>query len=238
MDMTQGILAGPFGNPNRLEGGTAARLVPGQFARGISIPRTSYGVVVESKPGSKAKESIAWFATDQPQSSVFAPFFADADRYAEVYSRGHQEVFSRDSAWWAFNFVANYMNINYANMFEKVVGPLREQEQKRILDAVGSMEKHGPANKEHLNRLQTDLQETLVSRWWSMSNDLIVLFNDGVYNHPHTLPDGTTAPVLTLGYPAWFLQMIGYTNEFYKAQWVQWSASAPPLLQVGAQGLA
>merc|ERR1719215_2211004 len=112
------------------------------------------------------------------------------------------EVFTRDSAWWAFDFVANFMNINYANMFEKLVGPTMEKEQKKIIDAVDRVEKTGVQDRQSLSEVQSELQKLLVENWWKMSDDLIVLFNDGVYNKPHKLPSGKTAPVQTLGYPA------------------------------------
>merc|ERR1712107_425271 len=53
-DMTLGVMAGPYNNPNRIEGGKGWLSVPGQFARGISIPRTNYAVIVEAKQASKA----------------------------------------------------------------------------------------------------------------------------------------------------------------------------------------
>merc|ERR1719359_2703569 len=77
-DMSQGVLAGPFNNPTRVEAANAE--VPGVITRGISIARTSYAVVVESKSGEKARQSIAWFATDQPLTSVFVPIVASSTK--------------------------------------------------------------------------------------------------------------------------------------------------------------
>merc|ERR1719451_29252 len=47
-DMSQGVLAGPFNNPTRVEGGRGMLDVPGVMTRGISIARTNYAVVVEA----------------------------------------------------------------------------------------------------------------------------------------------------------------------------------------------
>jgi len=222
-DMTQGVLAGPFGNPYRLEGGSGLEQIPGQFARGISIPRTTYGLLVEAKPASKAPWSIAWLATDAPATSVFVPFFASANRCAAAYTKGHLEVFSRDSAWWAFNFLANWMNINYRNMSLTHVYPVRDAEQTRILQAVEAVEKVWPQETIDVEQLQTTLQEQLVSKWWQLGDRMIAAFSDGVY----FTPDGK---VESIGYPAWWLQMIGFNEQFFFPQWVQWTLEPPPLM--------
>jgi len=223
-DMSKGVMAGPHGNPNRLEGGPGARTIIGQFARGISIPRTNYGVVVEAKKtDAKASQSIAWFASDQPMSSVYAPFIASADQAADAYKRGRQEVFSRDSAWWAFNFVANWMNINFEQMMQKHVGPTLAEEQKRIIEGVEALEANWPEDSHVVSEKQKQMQEQLLKSWWTLADDLVVHFSDGVYTRKNT----TKAP---LGYPAWWLQMIGFNNEFYKIQWNQYAALPPPLL--------
>jgi hypothetical protein len=219
--MTQGVLAGPFGNPNRIEGGPGILQIQGEFTRAISIPRTVYGLLVESKP--VAAQSIAWFAVDTPASSVFVPFFASTTECAEPYTKGRQGNFTRDSAWWAFTFLANWMNINYRDMSEMYVGPRVHEEQQRILTVVESLEHDWP-DTDSLNMIQTQLQDDLVRRWWELGDILVAAFNDGI----HTFENGTQQ---TYGYPAWWLQMIGFDNnaEWWRPQWVQW-ASFPPLL--------
>ncbi|CAK9055464.1 unnamed protein product [Durusdinium trenchii] len=121
-DMRYGSLAGPFQSPNRAEGGDGAKAVPGQFARATSIPRTSYTVLLQSG----IKQPRVWFAPDASASSIFVPFFASAlDANAQgrfdvaAYGTGSMKSFSFDgarSAWWAHDFVANWMDLSYQNM--------------------------------------------------------------------------------------------------------------------------
>jgi hypothetical protein len=180
---------------------------------------------VEAKPS--ADQSIAWFATDTPASSVFVPFFASSTECAEPYSKGRQTKFTRDSAWWAFTFVANWMNINYRDMSEQYVGPKVHEEQQRIIGVVASVERESVWPDTHsLNDLQTQLQNDLVGRWWDFGDLLVMAFNDG----SHTFENGTQK---AYGYPAWWLQMIGFDNnaEWWRPQWVQWAALPPLLLQ-------
>merc|ERR1712139_658110 len=108
----------------------------------------SYAVVVESKHGEKARQSIAWFATDQPLTSVFVPIVASSSKAADAYHKGRLEVFSRDSAFWAFNFVSNWMNINYKDMHNLTVGPAQRREQQHIFRQVEGMEAAWPKSVE------------------------------------------------------------------------------------------
>merc|ERR1719498_246250 len=164
-----------------MEGGLGQFAVPGQFARGISIQRTSYSVIVEAKPTTLAEQSIAWFATDQPLTSVFVPFIATSDRAAASYMTGRLEVFSRDSAFWAFNFVSNWMNIDFKDMMSMHVGPSMKAEQDHIMDSVEKLEANWPEDVEAVNDIQVGLQERLVKNWWNLADSLIVHFSDGIY---------------------------------------------------------
>ncbi|CAE8614122.1 unnamed protein product [Polarella glacialis] len=195
--------------------------IRGQFARGFSIPRTSYSVVVQSRHPSE--RSIAWLAADQPMTSVFVPFVASAKRAAAFYQTGQQEIFSRDCAWWAFNFVSNWMTINFQDMMAMHVGPKIKEQQDIIMKAVKTLDEQWPESDMILEEVQMGLQEHLVGEWWTMADELVAHYSDNRY----TRKDGT---IRALGYPDWYLQMIGFNGEFFKIQWVQWAAMAPPLL--------
>lgn len=223
-DMTQGVLAGPHGNPNREEGGPGGAVIEGQFTRGISIMRTNTAVVVEGKTGAKRRQSIAWLSVDQPISGVFSPFIAGASDYAEAYSKGHLETFSRDSAFWAFNFVSNWMMLNWDNMMRLTVGPVQDREQQKIFATVSSLEASWPEETE-VSATQRRLQEGLVSSWWQLADEVVARYSDAIFTHPNTTK-------MALGYPAWFLQMIGYNQEFFQVKWVQSSLVPPQLLWV------
>jgi dipeptidase len=114
-DLTQGILAGPYGTPFRQEGGPGT----GQVPRGIAILRTVYGNIAQTGP----EKQLAWFAMDTPLTSVYVPLYARSTGVSSYYSKGYDGEFSRDSAWWAFNFVNNYMQLNYRDSSEQDVYP-------------------------------------------------------------------------------------------------------------------
>lgn len=114
-DLTKGMAAGPFGNPNRPQK-TNPRVV-GQWERGISIHRTTWSFVCECGPSLSRSGSddmtlaTAWFGYDAPHGTVYLPFYAASPGDAPQGWRsrtGLQSNFSTDSAWWPFNLANQY----------------------------------------------------------------------------------------------------------------------------------
>jgi len=217
-DMQKGVLAGPFGNPKRIEGGAALKL--GQFARGISIPRTTHTHLGYAS----ATKGATFFSVDEPASGVFAPFLTStlreanldsmtleetANMYAHKYQIGRRDQFTRDSAWWAFDVVANWMNFNYRNMSETFVRPAMKLWQQNAMDAF----EKGTTTAVRM------FQEDLVEAWWSLFDLLVVRYNDGTFNfHPGYNPK---YPAERFGYPEGWLKDIGYDSTYWKAHTVQ-----------------
>ncbi|GBG31226.1 Dipeptidase A [Hondaea fermentalgiana] len=215
-DMTEGILAGPFGNPKRVEGGAISKF--GQFARGISIPRTTHTHLGYAS----ATKGATFFSVDEPASGVFAPFLTatlreaatvelheTANFYASAYQLNRRDQFSRESAWWAFDIVANWMNINYRNMSQEFVRPAMAKWQARAMEAF----------EKGTTTATRQFQEDLVSAWWGLFDLLIVRYNDGTFNYfPGHSPKN---PAQRYGYPAAWLRDIGLDSTFWKAHSVQ-----------------
>ena len=212
-DLTKGILAGPFGNPKRIEGGPGLAKFPGAFARGISITRTSHTHLGYAHPESAA----CFYSPDEPQSGVFAPFFTKtllearevplnktSSMYSSYYQVMRRDQFSKDSAWWAFDVVANWMNLNFRNMSVEVVTPMVSKWQKLMLSAY--------ATGESTEALKA--QNALVEAWWLLFEKLIVQYNDGVFNF---FAPGEKRGYERIGYPAGFLEDIRFDSTFWKS---------------------
>merc|ERR1711937_970268 len=104
------MAAGPFGNPNR---GPAETGVSGQWERAISMYRTAWSFVLEARPN---KRSITWFGWDAPHGTAYLPFFGAAAEGAPLSYHTHegcQSKFSTKVAWWAFNIVNQYTDLNF-----------------------------------------------------------------------------------------------------------------------------
>jgi dipeptidase len=211
-DTREGILAGPFGNPYRLEGGHAKGFA--QSPRPISIPRTSYSVLGQSftRSGTDSR-SIAWFAVDQPMTGVYVPLLANVKSSKGIdqsYKQGHLLEFDRESAFWAFDFVSNWMNMNWRNMSSEEVMPLQKEWQDR-LDAELT-----PENRNE--EWQRSIQGQLVKSWWNLADRLIVKYNDGYYTR---VGKDVVDPVIgkSYGLPDWYSIMIGQTADVHPV-WV------------------
>lgn len=226
IDLTVGAFAGPFGNPNRLEGGVGLKVNGGQFARAISLPRTSYATLGQSFGDAPAVAvHKLWWASDTPASSVFVPFYANTSAYAETYRTGDMSKYDERSAWWVFNFVANFMNINYRLMrvdVEAKIGELQdnidsEMQAVELAAALGGAEKAVV----RLERFQVDVQNSVVDSWRSFGRFLIMKYNDGQVNYPIIAGQH-------YGYPAWWLQMFGLDDDI-RPKWGKPSATPPSL---------
>jgi len=205
-DLTQGILAGPFGNPFRLEGGPKI----GQIPRGISIPRTSYSVIGQSRP---VEEAVMWFAVDTPATSVYVPFYpAVGAAHAPAYSTGTLLDFTRKSAYWAFDFVSNWASLaNWRHASEHFVLPLRSQLQDDIQQEMQVVEAKAKADGPHvLADWQVKTQQRVVDRWWQLADELVVAYNDGNFNNATSKKIGSS-----FGYPEWFARQIGFNQDVH-----------------------
>lgn len=213
------------------------RQVPGQFARAISIARTSYTAVLQSG----IPQPVAWFAPDAPASSVFVPFFASVARSGgvfdeEAYGQGSMKSFSFSAplkpAWWAFDFVANYMEISYRNMSRTYVYPAVHDLQLKVVNetqlavAAAATADDDVGLGAALGLAQTRIQRHVAEAWWSLAEKLVVRYNDMAFNFPEHAPQQSSA----IGYPAFWLEMIGFNSESWRPAWVQPADNAPSLL--------
>jgi len=236
IDLTVGPLAGPFGSPNRMEGGAGLKVLSGQFARAIALPRTSYCSLCQSF-GEKNAGALDkfWFASDTPASSVFVPFYTNASGFSPSYRTGQMAEYDDQSAWWVFDFVANWMDLNYRLMSVDVNAKIAElqdviDEERATAEAEASKmlaSGHSEDAFEQLSAFQTGLQGRVVDAWRKFGRFLIMKYNDGRLNYPKI-----AAPI---GYPGWWLQTFSVDANI-QPKWGQPSASPPALFELYGPG--
>eukprot|EP00928_Gymnodinium_smaydae_P085623 TRINITY_DN6915_c0_g1_i1.p1 TRINITY_DN6915_c0_g1~~TRINITY_DN6915_c0_g1_i1.p1 ORF type:complete len:687 (+),score=139.80 TRINITY_DN6915_c0_g1_i1:34-2061(+) len=209
-DMTKGMLAGPFGTPFRLEGGPSFAQVP----RGISIMRAIYGMVAQTGP----EGSVVWFASDTPATSVYLPLDAKSSALSPAMHTGTYLNYTRESMFWAFDFVSNWMQLNHQAMSREDVRPRQDSWQDRIdLERSAMMKRSVSADE--LDRWQVELQERLRKDWWNLADELVVKWNDGERSDDKRIGASWSYP------PAW-ARMVGMSNDIHPL-WVE-PASSPP----------
>lgn len=187
-DMTRGVDAGPYGTPNR------NRPMDWQvdeadyvWERPISTQQTGFTFVSQSR--SWLPDPIGgcyWYAVDDTYFCCYIPLYCCIDELPPAYTTGSLDAFTWDSAWWVFNFVANYANLRYSDMRGDIQAVQAELEG-HLLALQPAIEKTAlelhRTNPDLMRRYLTDYSvthgELVVKRWRQLGELLIRKYNDG-----------------------------------------------------------
>jgi len=218
-DMTKGLAAGAFGDPERYFGpysghspdvSNPKRKMLGAWERPISVHYAGYTYVNQSRgwlPDSIG--GICWLGPDKAATSVFVPFYVGVNDLPEVYQTGNTDDFDHKTAWWAFNFASNWAVIRY-DMISKDIKAKQQQIEDREFDEQTGIEKRALSlykkspqqAKEYLTQYSVDNGNQVVADWWKFSDYLVAKYNDGYVNFPKRATN--------VGYPKWWLEQVGY----------------------------
>jgi len=221
-DLTKGLAAGPFGNPNRFEGqaeGVADKegeltTLKGAFERPLNIYRCVYAYVNQSRSWlPDAIGGLTWFGPDRPGTSVLMPFYAGARDLPYCIQNSNILKFDRKSMWTAFNYVANYVMLKYNYMIKDLNSKRDNLEQKAFdyqpeLEAMALKAWEAGDYEKTVNMLteySDNNADQVLDAWWTLSEDIYLKYNDGYLN--------TEAGIAqSIFYPTWWLKEVGYTN--------------------------
>jgi len=213
-DMTQGMLAGPWGSPFRAEGGPKKA---GQVPRGISIMRSIYSAISESGPDG----SRVWFGPDTAMTTVYMPLDARTDALVPGMHIGTYTHFTRESMFWAFDYVNNWMQLNYARMSAEDVEPRRQAWQDQMDKELAELQANPGTSRQEVADWQLSVQQRVHADWWNLADKLVVKWND-----MERTADGKVGGAWS--YPEEWAKMIGMSNDVHPI-WVQpASEPAPP----------
>jgi len=216
-DLTKGMAAGPFGTPNR--GPVPPRGTMGLWERAISMHRGSWSYVLEARP---AGRSISWLGYDSPHGTAYLPFFGAAARGAPESFHSHEGCMSKFSdkvAWWAFNLVNQYSDINFALINRDVrekARAIEDEAEKQVQAWLAEAEMAGMAPghygelaaAELLTSRSNAFAEAKVAEWWSFAFSLFAKFG----RYAVTSNESANGEVLQR-YPDWWIASpeVGYT---------------------------
>jgi len=187
-DMTQGVDAGPFGSPNRWrpmtwrdDGGAVH-----SWERPISTQQTGFSFVAQCR--GRLPDPIGgvlWYGVDDTYTTCYFPLYCGVDDVPSSFAVGSLDEFSWDSAWWVFNFVANFANLKYSHMIRDIQA-VRSGLEDEMIARQPAVEQAALAladDRERLRRYLTDYSvscgETVTRRWLRLGEDLIRKYNDG-----------------------------------------------------------
>ncbi|MFP4657709.1 MAG: dipeptidase [Desulfonatronovibrionaceae bacterium] len=221
-DMTKGLAAGAFGNPNRFEGGAESIAnregqlseVKGAFERPLNIYRCVYAYVNQSRAW--LPDPIGgrvWFGPDRPATSVLMPFYCGAQDLPASIQKADILKYDPGSMWTAFNYVANYAMLKYQYMIEDIrkLGSEFEdrsfEETKQLEEKALRKWQHGDKNqaREMLTQYADRHAEEVLSAWNQLAKDLYIKYNDGYINDRNGIGQAVF-------YPAWWLKEVGYES--------------------------
>lgn len=212
-DLTAGMGAGPFGTPNR--GAVPPKGVAGLWERAISMHRTSWSHVLEPRPNGR---SIAWLGYDSPHGTAYLPFFAaSAGRAPESFRshEGYQSKFSTNVAYWAFNFINQYSDLN----FKLINSEVREQahrvedEGRHKVEECNAEADRSSSPTQTLTECSNKFAEEKVAEWWEFAWSLVAKYR----SYTITTSESATG-AKAQQYPEWWINSIevGYTT------WAPW----------------
>jgi dipeptidase len=207
-DMTKDLTAGPFGAPDRWR--PIGWKVDGKaysWERPISTQQVGFIFVSQSRASvPDAVGGVYWYGMDNPFTNFFVPLYTSITDIPEAYAKGSMQAFSRDSAWWTFNFVANYANLRYSDMIQDIQKVQKEIEdlefnlqpsiEQTALDLVSSNPQMIPV---FLTRYCLSNAQMNLDRWWKLADLLITKYNDGYVHGEQGRPQ-------EVGYPEKWLR--------------------------------
>jgi dipeptidase len=134
-DLTKGLAAGPYGDPNRFDPApqpsdnlTMVDIIEGSYERAISLFRTSYSFVAQSRNISDTL-GLLWFGPYAPSSTSYAPIYIHSNILPASYTRG--SLFNYDPL---VSFWSHLAASNYASRFYKFAFVDVQQLQKNLFD--------------------------------------------------------------------------------------------------------
>ncbi len=190
LDMTKDVGAGPFACPYRwrpmewkVDGKTYLH------ERAISTQQTGFSFVAQMRSALPDPiGGVLWFGVDDTYSTVWTPMYCGIREVPRPFAVGVADLdhFSWDSAFWVFNWVANYAYSRYSDMIVDVQTVQRElegrfiAEQPEIDTAALALYKQAPAlARDYLTRYSVAQGEMVHARWKKLGEDLLVKYMDG-----------------------------------------------------------
>ncbi len=208
-DMTKDLTAGPFGAPDRwrpMKWKVNGKLY--SWERPISTQQAAFVFISQSRDYIPDEiGGVYWYGPDNPYTNFFAPFYTSITELPKSYTVGTLRRFTKDSAWWAFNFVANYANLRWSYMIKDIQKVQKEIEdtefelQPYIEKTAMELLKNGKKElmKKYLTRYCVENAESGIKKWWNLADKLITKYNDGYIQDEKGRPH-------SVGYPESWLK--------------------------------
>jgi len=123
-DQTKGLAAGPFGSPNWPFG------APDQ-TRAIGTMSSDSIIINQCRDWLPSPiGGVMWVGLGGGDINLYVPFYAGITRLPQAYKTGVRTQFDWNSAFWVFELLGSWAQLNYVNMIKEI-----KAEQHRIESA-------------------------------------------------------------------------------------------------------
>ncbi len=190
LDMSKDFGAGPYGLPYRWRPLTwEVDSTTYCNERATATQQTGFSFVTQSRSWlPDPVGGILWFGVDDAASSVYVPMYCGMNKIPQSFAEGNGNMltYSETSAFWAFNFVANFCYLRYNIMIEDVKKVQHELESKFIketaeVDKTASALLKTDRNKAiaYLTNYSVKAGDNTFNRWKELGHYLLIKYIDG-----------------------------------------------------------
>jgi len=157
--------------------------------RSISTQQTGFSFVAQARGAlPDPVGGILWFGLDDTYSTVYTPMYCGNRAVPKTFATGVASLnhFSWDSAFWVFNWVANFAYSRYSDMIvdiQKVQSGFEGQflaEQPAIEKAALALYQQSPElARDYLTQYSVKTGDAVTTRWRRLGEELLVKYMDG-----------------------------------------------------------
>lgn len=221
MDLSKGIGAGPYKLPYRWRGLTWEVDGVTYFnERSTSTQQTGFSFIAQSRSWLPDPiGGIHWFGVDDTYSTVYVPMYCGITKVPWSYAVGNGDfnTFTWDSAFWVFNWVANFAYSRYSEIIVDI-RKLQGEMEANFLEETKDIDKKAQAiyktDPDRAREILTDYSvsrgDNTVKRWRKFGEELFLKYLDG------NLRD-ENGRVQHPGYPEdWYRRIIAESGDYYK----------------------
>ncbi len=187
LDITKGTDAGPWGSKLRYGSlGFQVDSVQYWFERPIATQQTAWSFVAQMR-GYMPDHigGIFWFGVDDAATSLYVPMYSRMNRVPNCFAEGNGDLitYSSTSAFWAYNFVANYAYTKYSRMLPDIQKVQKQWEDYFNSLVVGvdqsALEMNPEDAQAYLTQFSCAQAEASTQAWIELGHYLMVKYLDG-----------------------------------------------------------
>lgn len=129
---------------------------------------------------------VVWIGLDNPENSPFIPMHVGIEEVPKSWKTLNRDKFDRNSAWWAFARVDDFVNLRYGELkddVDSVLNPMQEhifeiQSEIEAKAKILSITKDKKAVKELLTQHTNSLMHWTENRYWELGDELYYQINN------------------------------------------------------------